>query len=448
MPYGAIVRKKREGRPGRWSILARTEYDLTPALLRLFGLFVAEGCALDDGVQFSYSWDEEDTLAKETVELVHQVFGLTAKVRPQYEDGVQSGTNVVVYNCPLGDWFGAMFGHGAKAKKLPEWLMLLPVTKLAPFIRGWLDGDGHWSEGDSHAFPRKQRDAFITTASTVLAHQLETLVQRAGFVSRRNKSDSVKDGTPCTSWRVGPVTAQLTEFMEFLGRSSQEVAQLGTIKDRDPWFAIPGNGGYWVKVCWVRSEPYEGPVYDLTVEGDHSFVASHIAVHNCGEAFPLGHFNELLGIWEYDELINADDVKVIKSPFMREPRFELKVPEEIRKIVVEREPKWEFTKLVQAYPEFLRLAQTEEFMPVSNDLMRQVAFKCLTLGTQVMTPSGPIEARRLERGDRVVAWDEKTNTPVFSQVTYIKDNGIKPIHHVRTQQGRSVRCHWQPSFPD
>ena len=94
-----------------------------------------------------------------------------------------------------------------------------------------------------------------------------------------------------------------------------------------------------------------------------------------GEAFPLGHFNELLGIWEYDELINADDVKVIKSPFMREPRFELKVPEEIRKIVIERDPKWEFAKLVQAYPEFLRLAQTEEFMPVSNALMRQVAFK-------------------------------------------------------------------------
>jgi hypothetical protein len=94
-----------------------------------------------------------------------------------------------------------------------------------------------------------------------------------------------------------------------------------------------------------------------------------------GEAFPLGHFNELLGIWEYDELINADDVKVVNSPFMREPRFEIKVPEDIRRIVTEREPRWEFSKLVQAYPEFLRLAQTEEFMPVSNDLMRQVAFK-------------------------------------------------------------------------
>jgi hypothetical protein len=94
-----------------------------------------------------------------------------------------------------------------------------------------------------------------------------------------------------------------------------------------------------------------------------------------GEAFPLGHFNELLGIWEYDELINADDVKVVNSPFMRQPRFEVKVPEDIRKIVQEREPKWEFAKLVQAYPEFLRLAQTEEYMPVSGDLMSQIAFK-------------------------------------------------------------------------
>jgi hypothetical protein len=158
-----------------------------------------------------------------------------------------------------------------------------------------------------------------------------------------------------------------------------------------------------------------------------------------GEAFPLGHFNELLGIWEYDELINADDVKVVHSPFMREPRFEIKVPEDIRKIVVEREPKWEFAKLVQAYPEFLRLAQTEEYMPVSNDLMRQVAFKCVTWDVQVMTPSGPLEARRLERGDKVLAWDEDFKCPVISRVSYIEDNGTKPIYHVRTRLGRSLR---------
>ncbi len=94
-----------------------------------------------------------------------------------------------------------------------------------------------------------------------------------------------------------------------------------------------------------------------------------------GEALPLGQFNETLGIWEDDELINPDDVNVIRSPFLKEPRFEMRVPEEIRKIVTDRAPEWEYTQLIKAYPELVRFSQTEEFMPVSNILMKQIAFK-------------------------------------------------------------------------
>lgn len=102
-------------------------------------------------------------------------------------------------------------------------------------------------------------------------------------------------------------------------------------------------------------------------------------VANCywslGEAFPMGQFNDTLGVWEDDELISPDDVKVIQSPFLKEPRFEMRVPAEIRKIVTERQPEWEYRQLVQAYPELVRFAQTEEFMPVSNVLMKHIAFK-------------------------------------------------------------------------
>jgi hypothetical protein len=28
-----------------------------------------------------------------------------------------------------------------------------------------------------------------------------------------------------------------------------------------------------------------------------------------------------LGVWEDDELLNPDDVEVIRSPFLKEPRF-------------------------------------------------------------------------------------------------------------------------------
>lgn len=99
------------------------------------------------------------------------------------------------------------------------------------------------------------------------------------------------------------------------------------------------------------------------------------AYWSLGEALPMGQFNETLGIWEDDEIINPDDVNVINSPFLKEPRFEMRVPEEIRKIVTEREPEWEYRQLVKAYPELVRFSQTEEFMPVSNVLMKQIAFK-------------------------------------------------------------------------
>ena len=94
-----------------------------------------------------------------------------------------------------------------------------------------------------------------------------------------------------------------------------------------------------------------------------------------GEAFPLGQFNETLGIWEDDELINPDDVTVTRSPFLKEPRLEMLVPQEIRDIVNRREPEWEFRQLVNAYPELVRYAQTEEYMPVSGTNMKMLAFK-------------------------------------------------------------------------
>ena len=94
-----------------------------------------------------------------------------------------------------------------------------------------------------------------------------------------------------------------------------------------------------------------------------------------GEAWPLGQFNESLGIWEDDELMNPDDIKVIKSPFLKEPRFEMRLPETIRDIVTKREPEWEYKRLVKSYPELVHFANQEAYMPVSNELLKQIKFK-------------------------------------------------------------------------
>ncbi|MFI0967099.1 hypothetical protein ACH4S8_37795 [Streptomyces sp. NPDC021080] len=97
-----------------------------------------------------------------------------------------------------------------------------------------------------------------------------------------------------------------------------------------------------------------------------------------GEAWPLGTFNEPLGVWDDEELLNPDDVEVQASPFLRDPRFLIRLPTEMRELIRTRQPAWEFQKLMEAYPELTYYADDNALMPVSNILLRQMKFEADT----------------------------------------------------------------------
>lgn len=102
-----------------------------------------------------------------------------------------------------------------------------------------------------------------------------------------------------------------------------------------------------------------------------------------GEAWPFGTFSELLGVWEADELLQPDDIKVIRSPFLLEPRYEMRLPEAIRKILRERKPQLEYNQLIQSFPEMASMPLGDvvseddqlAWMPVSNMLLSHLKFK-------------------------------------------------------------------------
>lgn len=122
-----------------------------------------------------------------------------------------------------------------------------------------------------------------------------------------------------------------------------------------------------------------------------------------GEAFPFGSFNETLGVWEDDELLNPDDIDVIRSPFFKEPRMEMKLPEALRNIIRTREPAWEYEALIRSYPELQYFANDDRaLMPVSNVLLRHLKFK----GGDTFNPRGvPIMLRAL----RAIIQEEMLN---------------------------------------
>lgn len=94
-----------------------------------------------------------------------------------------------------------------------------------------------------------------------------------------------------------------------------------------------------------------------------------------GQAFPLASFNENLGIWEREELINPDDLVIKHFPLLGTHQFEIKPPHYLRELVTKRTPRNEFETLQRDWPELIPYIIKNENIPVSNVLMRQVAFR-------------------------------------------------------------------------
>jgi hypothetical protein len=120
-----------------------------------------------------------------------------------------------------------------------------------------------------------------------------------------------------------------------------------------------------------------------------------------GEAWPLGSWNPQLGVWDGDELLQPDDVEVERSPFLKDPRFLIRLPATLRKVLQERSPRWEYDALMKAYPELAAYAGENALMPVSNVLLKQLKFKGDTFHKRGL----PI----LMRGFRAIVQEEMLN---------------------------------------
>lgn len=94
-----------------------------------------------------------------------------------------------------------------------------------------------------------------------------------------------------------------------------------------------------------------------------------------GEVFTLGAWNETLGVWEDEQLINPDDVEVEASLFTGKPRFMMRLPETLRNILNERAPVYLYQEIAQEYPELLHYTGEDDFMPVSNYIMHHMKFE-------------------------------------------------------------------------
>lgn len=108
-----------------------------------------------------------------------------------------------------------------------------------------------------------------------------------------------------------------------------------------------------------------------------------------GEVNSLGHFDETLGVFSSEEILNPDSLQVSKSMFVEHERVQLLVKDMVealreaatagvedeatRSEILEKN--WEYQQLVQHFPEIIEAAQTNDGLDISDALISRIVNK-------------------------------------------------------------------------
>lgn len=151
------------------------------------------------------------------------------------------------------------FSKGAFNKSIPEFIKDSPKPLVKAFLRGYAKADGYW----------RGTTCRITTVSPSLAFGVSRLFHKVGFLSS------------------GALFQKRPETHDICGRrvSQKDTYSIETSTAPVKSKYISENGNIYYKVTSLdqvdTSPSHDGYVYNLTVEGSHTYSVNNVITHNC-----------------------------------------------------------------------------------------------------------------------------------------------------------------------
>jgi hypothetical protein len=214
---------------------------ITDELLRIAGLYIAEGSAYRGGIQFSFS-SKERQFANEVKQYFESMNLYVSEIK-----GYKSSQLVLkISNTHLQKTFEEWFGKGCENKKIPNDLLYLPNNKTSILLSAIWDGDA-WQD-------------VLGQTSCVLSYQVWQLRARLGAVSVRKYKFKNKK----------PV---------FVVYSKNAVKN--TLRDYSHIFSTWFNP---IEIDEVKTSYFDGFLHDLTIDKSNKYTVNGILVHNCNAA--------------------------------------------------------------------------------------------------------------------------------------------------------------------
>ncbi len=257
----------------------------------LLGLYAAEGSSIrfsarpnSWSVCFSFGAHEAELITR-TEDLLRRIFG----VNP-YRITQGPVTRVTVGSSELGSFFNHVMGADCYTKKVPDFVLLNGSDEVRRgFLRGYMRGDG-FSTGS-----RGKRWMGTTSVSQALTLGAWYLMFRLGLSPRFY----VSNNEPYYEIQ-GRTVNRHNDYMTRMMVSSSAGSDFGhatKIVERDDLWLVP--------VRSVREKDYDGYVYNMEVEEDHSYTSSFVAVSNCQNS-DISQLRKIEGVEATpDELVDS-----------------------------------------------------------------------------------------------------------------------------------------------
>ncbi|MEF8852849.1 MAG: LAGLIDADG family homing endonuclease, partial [Haloarculaceae archaeon] len=246
----------------------RQPTELTPDLAELVGMWVGDGSKHRDGIRFHLSRDE--TLERAD-RLCRDLFDTGLDWR--WEDGCY---DAVVHSHEVKRWWLANFGDAkpdATSASVPDALWRADRETVGAFLRGLFSTDGSLQ---NEAYPR------FWTSSEDLVDDVQQLLLGIDIPAAQWEYDV--DHREYLN--VGPTGERgLEEFIDTVGfvdsRSETMVETFEGIDSQGPNVGTVDGSTWQVPVETIEAAG-TATVYDVTVAGDHEYVASSVVSHNSG----------------------------------------------------------------------------------------------------------------------------------------------------------------------
>ena len=249
-------------RKGGQKCFLSNRISITPDLLWLLGFYLAEGSEhTGDGVHF-ISFCSDDIYLTRAKSILEEHFGVHVGCVPAAPD---RGPSIYAHSRTLHVLFKRVLN--LRARRIPPWVMQLPLSRVKHFLEGFRCGDG------THSGKKMGNELVFDTTSEALAIDLNYLLLRFGIIACFGKYETTfRQKYGDRRFPFFRLTVCALDNFDILSwdQGVKQTLNAGRIGDL-----------VWSQLRGIRRCVLTGHVYDFSVPECENFIAGNgVSCHN------------------------------------------------------------------------------------------------------------------------------------------------------------------------